>query len=81
METWTAADAETMELPDSADKPNLADPLVRLEHGEDDRRQGHRLRHRLLELRADADVKYGDDYGANKRLRSAMRCVGILLSH
>lgn len=73
VETWTAADAETMELPDSADKPNLADPLVRLEHNVNDRREGTRLRHRLVELYADSDVKYGDDYSSNKRLRNAMR--------
>ena len=75
VETWTAADAETMELPDSKDRPDMADPFARMEHGEEDRRQGRRLRHRLLELRADADVKFGDDYSANKTLRKAMRCT------
>ncbi len=75
VETWTAADAETMELPDSKDRPDMADPFARMEHGEEDRRQGRRLRHRLLELRADAEVKFGDDYAANKALRKAMRCA------
>mmetsp|Transcript_807 Transcript_807/g.2490 ORF Transcript_807/g.2490 Transcript_807/m.2490 type:complete len:335 (+) Transcript_807:475-1479(+) len=73
VETWTAADAETMELPDSKEKPDMSDPFARMEHGEEDRRQGRRLRHRLVELRADADIKFGDDYAANKALRNAMR--------
>ena len=32
-ETYTAQDAETMELPDSADRPKLDDPFFKLEHG------------------------------------------------
>lgn len=74
-ETWTAADAETMELPDSAERPNLDDPFAKLEHGNEDSRRGRESRTRLTELYTDSSAKFKDDYAANKALRRAMRCV------
>lgn len=72
-ETWTAADAETMELPDSADRPKLDDPFAKLEHGNDDKRQGRDARERLTDLYSDSAAKFKDDYATNKQLRRAMR--------
>ncbi len=75
-ETWTAADAETMELETAAERSAIRDdPLARLEHGLDDKRRAKETRGRLLELRADAEAKYADDYAINKALRGKNRCA------
>jgi len=75
-ETWTAADAETMELETAAERAAIRDdPLARLEHGLDDKRRAKETRGRLLELRADAEAKYADDYAINKALRAKNRCA------
>jgi coiled-coil domain-containing protein 130 len=72
-ETWTAADAETMELPDSDERPKLNDPFAKLEHGNEDARRGRDARNRLTELYSDSAAKFQDDYATNKALRRAMR--------
>lgn len=72
-ETWTAADAETMELPDSADRPKLDDPFAKLEHGNEDKRRGWDARERLTDLYSDSAAKFKDDYATNKQLRRVMR--------
>jgi Saf4/Yju2 protein len=77
-ETWTAADAETMELPDSDERPKLNDPFAKLEHGNDDARRGRDARNRLTELYSDSAAKFQDDYATNKALRRAMRCESNL---
>jgi hypothetical protein len=49
------------------------DPLARLEHGIEDKLRAKETRSRLLELRADAEAKYADDYAINKALRAKNR--------
>ena len=62
-----------MELETAAERAVLDDPLARLEHGIEDKRRAKETRSRILELRADAELKYADDYAANKALRAKNR--------
>lgn len=74
-ESYTAADAETMELPDNEDGAALAknDPFARLEKGVEDKRRGREGAERIAELREDSRAKYEDDYAINKALRRQLR--------
>jgi coiled-coil domain-containing protein 130 len=62
-----------MELETAAERAVLDDPLARLEHGIEDKLRAKETRSRLLELRADAEAKYADDYAINKALRAKNR--------
>ena len=75
-ELYTAADAETMELPDKEDGAAQAkeDPFARLEKGVEDRRRGREGAERIAELREDSNAKYRDDYTINRALRRQLRC-------
>ena len=74
-ESYTAADAETMELPDKEEGAAQAreDPFVRLEKGVEDKRRGREGAERLAELHEDSAAKYKDDYTINKALRRQLR--------
>ncbi|CAL5224116.1 g6748 [Coccomyxa viridis] len=74
-ESYTAADAETMELPDKEEEGAQAqpDPFARLEKGVEDRRRGREGAERIAELREDSSAKYKDDYTINKALRRQLR--------
>ena len=74
-ESYTAADAETMELPDNEDGAAQAknDPFARLEKGVEDKRRGREGAERIAELREDSSAKYEDDYAINKALRRQLR--------
>lgn len=74
VEEYSAADAETLELPESSERAALDDPFARLEHGDVDKRRAAAARERLAELREDSAVKYKNDYEMNKALRRDMRC-------
>ena len=76
-ESYTAADAETMELPDKEEGAAQAqpDPFARLEKGVEDRRRGREGAERIAELREDSAAKYKDDYTINKALRRQLRSV------
>ena len=75
-ESYTAADAETMELPDKEEEAAQAqpDPFARLEKGVEDKRRGREGAERIAELREDSAAKYKDDYTINKALRRQLRC-------
>lgn len=75
LETYTAQDAETLELPDSEEAPAKDDPFSKLEKGVEDRRRGREGAERLAELREDSEAKYKDDYTINKALRRQLRSV------
>ena len=71
-----------MELETAAEQAmHRDDPLARLEHGLEDKRRAKETRGRLLELRADAEAKYADDYAINKALRAKNRCAAGDASH
>ena len=77
-ESYTAADAETMELPDKEEEGAAQaqpDPFARLEKGVEDRRRGREGAERIAELREDSAAKYKDDYTINKALRRQLRYV------
>ena len=75
-ESYTAADAETIELPEKEEETAQAvpDPFAKLEKGVEDRRRGREGAERIAELRADSEAKYKDDYSINKALRRQLRC-------
>ena len=79
-ESYTAADAETMELPDNEDGAAQAknDPFARLEKGVEDKRRGREGAERIAELREDSSAKYEDDYAINKALRRQLRYASPL---
>ena len=74
-ESYTAADAGTMELPDSEEAAVQAknDPFARLEKGVEDKQRGREGAERIAELREDSAAKYQDDYTMNKALRRQLR--------
>jgi hypothetical protein len=80
-ESYTAADAEVMELPDKEEGAAMAavDPLARLEKGIEDKRRGCEGAERVAELREDSEAKYKDDYTINKALRRQLRFESSLL--
>ena len=80
-ESYTAADAETMELPDGDEAAVQAksDPFARLEKGVEDKRRGREGAERIAELREDSAAKYRDDYTMNKALRRQLRYAPHLL--
>jgi hypothetical protein len=74
-ESYTAQDAETLELPDQEMAQASNDAFFKLERGVEDRRRGREGAERLAELREDSEAKYKDDYSINKALRRQLRCV------
>jgi coiled-coil domain-containing protein 130 len=80
-ESYTAADAEVIELPDKEEGAAMAaaDPLARLEKGVEDKRRGREGAERVAELREDSKAKYKDDYTINKALRRQLRFAALLM--
>ena len=80
-ESYTAADAEVIELPDKEEGAAMtaADPLARLEKGIEDKLRGREGAERVAELREDSEAKYKDDYTINKALRRQLRFESSLL--
>lgn len=77
-ETWTAENAETIELPDRDDETAAAalhDPFAKLERGETDKRRGRELGTRIAELYHDSNLKFKDDFALNRTLRKHNRSV------
>ena len=75
-ETWTAEDAETIELPDREEEEAVQprdDPFAQLERGESDKRKGRELSTRIAELHYDSNQKFKDDYSINRSLRQKNR--------
>lgn len=80
-ESYTAADAEVIELPDKEEgaATATADPLARLEKGVEDKQRGREGAERVAGLREDSEAKYKDDYTINKALRRQLRFESSLL--
>lgn len=72
-ETYTAQDAETLELPDPEAAQAADDPFSKLERRVEDKRRGRQGADRLSELLDDSEAKYRDDYTINKALRRQLR--------
>ena len=78
-ESYTAADAEVMELMDQHDREKLDDPLSKLEHHTDVMVKKRAQNERLVDLKDDSNAKYKDDYAMNKLLRKNLRYGNVAL--
>ena len=78
VETWSAENAETIELPEQEEQqfaPRVDDTFARLEKGEADKLKAKELNSRVAELYYDSNEKFKNDYQLNKDLRRQNRCV------
>ncbi|GAX82928.1 hypothetical protein CEUSTIGMA_g10355.t1 [Chlamydomonas eustigma] len=73
-EEYTAADAEVIELTDEKEREQLrADPLYRLEHGENIKIKALSGAEAIAEIQDRNEAAHYDNYGVNKLLRTRLR--------
>jgi len=74
VETYDAAEAGTVEMIGKDERKKIeADPFTKLEHKQAVVAKAVDERPRVAQIKASADLKYGDDYGRNKALRRKFR--------
>eukprot|EP00897_Mesotaenium_endlicherianum_P003309 jgi/Mesen1/3005/ME000177S02276 len=72
-ETYDAAEAETVLLPDQDDRQKLADPFYKLEHAGEDAARARQVAPRLTRLKDSTDARHADNYDRNRILRAQLR--------